>query len=323
MKIGVVVATYNGEKYIEEQLKSIISQTVLPTSIIISDANSIDKTILICENFLRKQKNVDHIIYKHNKRLNVTDNFNFGLNVCDADYMFMCDQDDVWLKHKIEITLKSLIKHNACLGFTNARIVNSSLRPSHLSLWEQIGFKCTSENILFNNNSDMFLDILIKKNIVTGMCTCISKELFMIAKDIPNTTIHDAWLAMVASCTGKVIAINKKCVLYRQHDNNYIGTKVNYKRIFENIYNYELKIQNRIKTIQLLIDRYKIYMHEDTKYKLNNYINFLSNRIIYLNSGKINFKEHKKTYKKYYDENQYNNIFIKDWIYSHLLSKII
>lgn len=323
MTIGVVIATYNGEKYIEKQLESIITQTIKPTRIVISDACSADKTVSLCEDILSGQKVISYTIYKHDKQLNVTDNFNFGLNICNTDYVFMCDQDDVWLKDKIEVTLEAMIKYNACLGFTNARIVDSNLKSSSLSLWERIGFYCDSENMLFNPDTNALLTVLIRKNIVTGMCTCVSKELLAIALDIPNTTIHDVWLAMVASCVGNVVAIRKECVLYRQHTNNQIGTRRTFKKTINNMNAYKQKIASRIDTWQIFIDRYSDYMDQNIKYRLYEYEKFLLTRYSYLNGNKWKYKKRKELYKIYCDENNYKEVLVKDWIYRNIISKIM
>lgn len=323
MKIGVVVATYNGEKYIKEQLLSIINQTVKPSLIMISDAKSKDKTTLLCEEILGNQQDIEFNIIKHNRKLDVTENFNFALRHCNADYIFMSDQDDRWLRDKIEVTINAMTKYNACLVFTNAQLVNSNLKSLSISLWEKIGFSPNSEYMIFDSITGELLDILLRKNIVTGMCACVSKELLAIALDIPITTIHDTWLAMVASCTGKVVAINKKCVLYRQHSKNQIGTKRSFRKAINGARAYRQNLYDRINTMQNFINRYGDFINSETNYKLRKYIKFLLCRFQYINGGRWELKDHKSLYKLFFDENKYKEIAIKDWIYRNFLSMIL
>lgn len=323
MIIGVVVATFNGEKYICEQLLSIINQTLKPNFIIISDAKSTDETTSLCEKILSKQQDIEFSIIKSNDQLNVTENFNNGLRRCNADYIFMCDQDDVWVENKIEVTIKAMVDHKACLGFTNARIVDSNLKSLSISLWEKIGIICNKEFVVFDPSTGELMDILLRKNIVTGMCTCLSDELLSVALDIPTTTIHDAWLAMVASCNGRVVAINKECVLYRQHMKNQIGVKKTFRKAISNARTYKQKLHDRIDTMQVFMGRYSNAINTEIEYKLRKYEKFLLYRFQYLNGGRKKIKDHKKFYKMFFDENDYRGIIIKDWIYRNILSRVL
>ena len=121
IEISVCMATYNGEKFIEKQLKSILEQSKLVDEIVISDDNSSDKTIEIIEKIKKETKTPIKILI--NKRRGVISNFENALNNCRGKYIFLADQDDVWLKNKVEAVYKKLIKYD--LVVHNARIIDS------------------------------------------------------------------------------------------------------------------------------------------------------------------------------------------------------
>lgn len=124
--IGVCIATYNGEKYIEEQLKSIINQKRPVDYIVISDGCSEDATLDICEKILSRN-NIDFKILRSDKRLSVTENFERGLKELRTDYIFLSDQDDFWKRDKTSIAIEQMKLNRAKLFFSNAELVDEHL----------------------------------------------------------------------------------------------------------------------------------------------------------------------------------------------------
>ncbi len=197
------MATYNGEKYIKQQLFSIINQ--LPNSydeILISDNSSSDDTIL------RIQEIDDNRIkiYNSNAR-NVIFNFENSISKATGDYIFLADQDDIWSKDKIKIILPELEEN--LLVFSNFILFNDDKNID-------------KENTLFDKgiNQSGFIKNLIK-NRFTGATMAFKKELLDYAMPFPKSIpMHDIWLGLLAEYYGKVKYIDIPLLYYRKHTNN-------------------------------------------------------------------------------------------------------
>lgn len=217
--IDVLLATYNGEKYLKEQIESILNQTYSNIRLIISDDCSTDNTRKIIEEYAQKDKRV--IYYFQENNLGYVKNFEFLLGKVENEIYMLSDQDDFWIPEKIEHSYKKLKDTNSDLVFTDLEVVDEDLKQIYPSY-----------------NDYMHLTRKIKKyinsyrleylyNCVTG-CTIISKKKF-ISKILPipvisKYAIHDTWIATVIVNNGKVKYLDEKTVKYRQHGNNQVGS---------------------------------------------------------------------------------------------------
>ncbi len=224
--ISVVVCTYNGEKFISEQLKSIIQQTLPPDEIIVSDDCSNDNTIMIAENILRKS-GISYKVHKNEQNINATANFEQAMGMAAGDIIFTSDQDDVWGKNKIEIITKEFLKYDCMLVFTNAEVVDQNLNSLGFDLWHEMEIDITKDEM------DNYFNKMIQGNIVTGATMAVSKKLYSLSVPFYANFFHDAWLALNATQYGKIIAIDKCLIKYRMHGNNEVGIiKHGMSRIF-------------------------------------------------------------------------------------------
>lgn len=278
--IGVVVATYNGEKYIEQQLKSIINQTIQPNMIVVSDGKSSDKTVKICNDVLCKS-GIPHKIFTSDKQLSVTENFNKALEECDCDYIFFADQDDWWYPNKVEIMIDSMKKYDACLAFSNAEITDKNLNPRNIDLWTSIRYQNTADIKVYPKNDDSFIQELIKHNIVTGMTMCITAGFRAHVLPLFDGVIHDKWISFLAAYYGPVVAVNKNLVLYRQHGDNAVGTDRSLKRSLANKKKYETKLNNWLLMIQKCFEKISDVQRSEPV-DLEEYIGFLNKRVNYI-----------------------------------------
>ena len=123
-KIDILLATYNGEKYVAEQIESILNQTYKNFNLIISDDNSSDNTPKILEDYAKKDSRI--ILNLQEKNLGVVKNIEFLLKQVQNEYYMLSDQDDVWLEQKVEKSLETLKNENADLVFGDLEIVDEN-----------------------------------------------------------------------------------------------------------------------------------------------------------------------------------------------------
>lgn len=220
MKISVAMCTYNGEKYIEEQLKSILCQTKKIDEIIICDDGSKDSTLEICKKIL-KESNVEYIIKQNEKNLGFARNFYQAIKLCSGDIIFFCDQDDVWKENKVQLMCNAF-DSNTLLVFSNALVTNQNLETIG-DLFENLSFQ---EDYL--NNQYTAFNYILNDNFVTGATTAIKREMLNYIGNLNNGWAHDYWFAVIAALHGGLKNINEPLIYYRQHSNNTIGIAKRY-----------------------------------------------------------------------------------------------
>jgi len=232
-EVAILMATYNGEKYLEEQIESIIDQTYKNWILYIRDDNSKDNTQKIIDEYVK--------LYP-NKIVQIKDNITAGgacenfmcllKNVHNNEkykmYMF-CDQDDYWLKDKVEITVNRYLniknREKPVLIHTDLYVTDSNLNLISKSFIKYSGL---------NGKRKKFNNYLIENN-ATGCTMLINDKLADLVKfNIKNIMMHDWYFALIASAFGEVVFLNKSTIKYRQHSNNTVGAKTN--RGIKNIY---------------------------------------------------------------------------------------
>lgn len=219
--VGVVVATYNGERFIREQLLSICCQTRKPDCIVITDGGSSDNTLRICENIRNECNDIQWVIVQSNERLTVANNFEKGINLINSDIVFLCDQDDYWYENKIEEFLKVFESDDECIVvISDADVVDSDLNKKGGTQWQSICFKPSKKMIA----GEELLSEMLQRNIFTGMCMAYKNKAFEYETIKSNYMLHDETIGWLAVFKGKVGFITKPLAAYRQHENNSIGS---------------------------------------------------------------------------------------------------
>jgi len=204
IRISVCMATYNGEKYIEEQIKSILNQLSINDEVIISDDNSIDNTIRIIENL---KDNRIKIFYNQSQK-GYTRNFENALNHSSGDVIFLSDQDDVWIEGKVENVLRKL--ENSTLVVTDAEVTDGNLLTLYKSHFENSGVK-----------TGFWINFIKTRYI--GACLAFKRELLSKALPFPKKQSlcqHDYWIVIVAEFYYKVSLIRIPYIKYRRHGAN-------------------------------------------------------------------------------------------------------
>ena len=301
-KVDILLATYNGEKYLREQIESILNQTYKNIKIIISDDCSKDATKDILKEY---EKNEKIKVFYQKQNLGYVKNFEFLLKQVESNIYMLSDQDDIWKEEKVEKTVEKLKKENLDLVFGNLQIVDENLNVIHNSYND---FMHLTHKIK-KYNKDYRLQYLY--NCITG-CTVASKKEW-IDKILPFPTnseymIHDYWMGLIIALKGKIGYIETPYILYRQHGDNQVGTlKIRNK--------YKNANEIREKIIDVKIGTFETYVQNEDiftdKLKKQNkqaleYFEMLKTK------KSINFRKWNIFYKLYRTETVYK--FIENFI---------
>ena len=207
--ISVCIATYNGEKYLAEQLDSILLQVSEEDELIISDDGSTDGTIDIIMSYHdNRVKVLHHISSPGSSFVKATRNFENALLHAHGDYIFLADQDDVWHKNKVSVCSSYLDKY-MLIQHDQTLIGNSYGYPLHVK---------SIHKLFFLN----LFDLPFK-----GCCMAFRRELLQKVLPIPKPVIvHDAWIGCWGYLSGSYVSINDELIDYRVHGKNVsVGTR--------------------------------------------------------------------------------------------------
>lgn len=219
--VQVLLATYNGERFLREQIDSILRQTYAPVSILARDDGSTDATVGILMEYATEFPERFRVL-EGPPTGNAKWNFLRLLEASTADYLAFADQDDVWAPDKIELEMEAMrrLEHAHGSGlpllvFSDLRVVDQNLNTLKPSFWSSEGIR--PENIgKFEN--------LLAQNVVTGCTALINRPLAKLAQPMPvSSYMHDWWIALIASALGHARFLVAPTVLYRQHDRNVLG----------------------------------------------------------------------------------------------------
>jgi glycosyltransferase involved in cell wall biosynthesis len=222
-RVDILLATYNGERFIERQLDSILPQIHSGCRLLVRDDGSSDKTVPILKRFAAQQPDRIVVLDDGCPRQGACQSFARLLRHSDADYVALCDQDDVWLPGRIDRPLERIQavekRHGTdmpVLAHTDLVVVDQNLRTISPSFWSYSNL---------DSSGGRGLNRLLVQNAVTGCASLMNRALVRLASPIPNTAVpmHDWWLALVASAFGRIESIPEATVLYRQHPRNCLG----------------------------------------------------------------------------------------------------
>ncbi|MGI5959411.1 MAG: glycosyltransferase family 2 protein [Massiliimalia sp.] len=221
--VKILMATYNGEAFLSQQLNSILSQTFQDWELYISDDLSQDKTPQIIQKYAQAYPDKIFIIPQKTASGSSQNNFFRLLTQVSGDYIALCDQDDIWLPHKLEKTYSRMQQLEHHYGADTPILVHADLKvvDRNLKVMDHSFFH-------FQNISPERTELrnYLVQNNITGCTVMINRALLNHLDFIPETcTMHDWWMALIACCFGKIDYIPEPLMLYRQHGNNQVGAK--------------------------------------------------------------------------------------------------
>lgn len=273
------MATYNGEKYLKEQIFSILNQSYQNFRLLICDDQSGDETKKIVETFVKEYPDKIYIVVSDEK-LGAKGNFSFLMQQAKADYIMFSDQDDVWMQDKIAKTyhrMKSLEEEHGrdhcLLVHTDLTVVNQECKVLGNSFWKYS-----------NYNADSFHDLnrFLIQNVVTGCTVMINRPLLNLCSPVPKESLmHDWWVALVASTFGKIGLVKEATMLYRQHGRNTLGAKKfevisflkeGFKKLISNDKTFLEQTRARYAQSRVFLERYETLLNRHKRKMIKDYI---------------------------------------------------
>ncbi len=220
--IAIIMATYNGEKYVDEQINSILASNYQDLELFIYDDGSKDNTVSILRNYENQYPEKVHV-YQNESNLGHLMNFMHALSETTADYVMFSDQDDVWNSNKVAVTIKRMKhmeaqsdKETPLVVFTDAIVVDQDLNTLNHS------FFCSGHLNPYRTD----LGHLLMENKLIGCTVMVNAALRrkLLSRQLPKKArYHDWWIALIAASYGKIGFVKEGTLLYRQHGGNVVG----------------------------------------------------------------------------------------------------
>jgi len=220
-RVSVALCTYNGERFIEQQLRSILDQVPAPYEIVVSDDGSTDGTLEIVRAVLREWAGATKTTLLVNETpRGVTGNFEQAMLACGGDVIALSDQDDVWVPGRLARILPAFDDESVLLVASNAQLISAQGHPLDHTLFDALEL---SSATIARLNSPSAYTALLPRNLLTGATMVVRRSLVEASAPFPAVWVHDEWLAITAALRGRLLVLPDSLVLYRQHGGNQIG----------------------------------------------------------------------------------------------------
>lgn len=217
-RVSVALCTYNGARYVEEQLRSILAQSHPVSEIVVGDDGSTDDTLDIVAR-IAGETAVPFVVRAH-EPLGVAGNFADAIASTTGELVAFSDQDDVWHADRIERLVGAI--DGVDLVHTDARLVDEWGKPIGATLLDTLALSHWERERMERVGA---FEALLRRNLVTGATVLVRREAAVAAMPIPDGWIHDEWIAMVCALAGGVRLVPTPTIDYRQHGDNAIGVQ--------------------------------------------------------------------------------------------------
>lgn len=220
--VSVALGTHNGAAYIEEQVRSILDQSVPPDEIVISDDASTDGTVDRARTIL-DGVDVRVRILRNTEALGVSGNFEQAILACSSEFVALSDQDDRWHPRRIELSLAAFAATPALqLVHGDANLIDGDGHPLGVTLFTAIELDRRAIAAIHQGGA---FDVLMRRNVVTGATAMVRRSLAVEALPFPSAWVHDEWLAIIAAAKDAMDVVDEPLIDYRQHQSNQIGVE--------------------------------------------------------------------------------------------------
>lgn len=222
MTISVAMCTYNGGRYLQQQLLSIAQQTLPPHELVVCDDGSSDTTEEIVERF-RGSASFPVLFYRNAHNLGSTRNFEQAIRLCRGDIIALCDQDDVWSPEKLALMGAVFDEDPGLAGvFSNASLMDDQGTPQPGDLWQRQGFTALRQRSF---NRQTAFDQLIQRDTVTGATLLFQASYLPLLVPFPAEWVHDGWIALLLAGVAEIKPLAARPMTYRLHAQQQVGAK--------------------------------------------------------------------------------------------------
>ncbi|HGM6067310.1 TPA: glycosyltransferase family 2 protein [Stenotrophomonas maltophilia] len=222
--ISIAVCTYNGERFLQEQLDSLLAQTRHPDQLVIRDDASSDGTLALLRAFVPRAEALGIAVDLQVNSLNVgyRQNFDGALRACSGDLVFLCDQDDVWYPDKLQRFCAEFDARPELLALhSDAQLIDEEGKPLHQLLFAALRY--TPADRARMHAGDGF-QLMLKRNLMTGAAMAFRRSILTDALPLPDKDwVHDAWIGTLAAMRGRIDSLPEALIGYRLHSNNQLG----------------------------------------------------------------------------------------------------
>jgi glycosyltransferase involved in cell wall biosynthesis len=219
--ISVAMCTFNGARFLQQQLGSIASQSRLPAELVVCDDRSEDETVAILQDFAAHAPFPVRILI-NSQRLGSTRNFDKAISLASGELIALCDQDDVWPAEKLERLSDILTSHPENGGvFSDADLIDENSTSIGLTLFEKHKFSPPKQKEFLKQPSA----VLLKHDVVTGATLMFRASLRPRLLPIPSSWVHDGWLAWMISLHSRLTLTTALLTSYRIHPNQQLGIR--------------------------------------------------------------------------------------------------
>lgn len=233
MRLSVALCTYNGAQYLPEQLDSIARQTRPPDELVVIDDVSSDATLAILHDFAARVP-FAVCIEQNPHNIGSTRNFERAIRACSGDLIALCDQDDVWLPHKLARLEAALRAHpDASLAFSDAALVDQQLQPLGRTMFQHVRLGPRQQTRL--QSSDAFV-MLLKRYYITGATLLFRAAWRDAVLPISPHWVHDAWISINLAAQSSFVIVPEPLIQYRQHAANQIGATSHRRHILRRMW---------------------------------------------------------------------------------------
>lgn len=259
--VAILLATYNGSRYLPEQLDSIARQTHSDWHLLVSDDGSSDDTLEVLDQFSRQHPGKVTLVSRSEHANGACGNFLHLIACCPSSYPYVafCDQDDVWLDTKLAVSLAAIRELEArnpgpCLVFTDAAVVDSDLEELAPSFFAYTGVDPSRTKLaqLLVQNPISGAGIIMNSSLLSAVqesAPCFSSE---------HIAMHDQWVGLVAACFGSIAAVNEALYLYRQHGGNAMGAiQMSMGSVLEKAKIAKLSLERKRNQAEILLTCYR------------------------------------------------------------------
>ena len=241
--VSIVIATYNGAAYLEEQLKSLLAQTYPAIEIVASDDGSTDNTVDILLQYAAVHDNFK--IIKNKTNLGYIKNFEQAMAAASGEWIAPCDQDDYWYPDKISLMVEGIGSYP--MLYCDSELVDDKL--------QSLGMKMSDKKNLATYTNCL---VFATDNCIAGHATLLTKKLFLSAAPFPPKVPHDWWLPYVSTFHGGIKYLDTPLVKYRNHAANFIGAV----KIKKTKKTFSQRMQKKKAERHLIKERIKLFYEE-------------------------------------------------------------